>query len=213
MMALLERLFIPLLPPVLYGMRPLGQRNLVTNSLCFIGLLLVIQFVYLKTIQLALTMLKWCSLRWTRGVYWRLPLEMLFLRLLPTLQTFPLQLSPSCSQALPPSSSDAQPSSSVITFNFEDHDPPTEMRKRWGSMSLRERKLRVRSMTSRDLWEKENWSIILYQLYWCHFWQLDHRHCLCPWEVYWSSSLYWLSFIYWLYFNFSTWSRLRIDAR
>ena len=33
------RLFIPLLPPVLFGMRPHCQRSLVINVLCFMGLL------------------------------------------------------------------------------------------------------------------------------------------------------------------------------
>ena len=40
--------------------------------------------------------------------------------LLPTLQTFPLQLSSSSSQALPSASSDALPSSSIVTFNLEE---------------------------------------------------------------------------------------------
>ena len=44
----------------------------------------------------------------------------------PSLHTCALQSSYSSSQALPPSSSDALPSSSAITFDLEDHDPPTE---------------------------------------------------------------------------------------
>ena len=46
--------------------------------------------------------------------------------LLPSLHTCPLQSSYSSSQALPPASSDALPSSSIITFNLEEQDPPTE---------------------------------------------------------------------------------------
>ena len=48
--------------------------------------------------------------------------------LLPSLQIFPLPSSSSSSsyRSFPAASSDALPSSSVITFNLEDHDPPTE---------------------------------------------------------------------------------------
>ena len=48
--------------------------------------------------------------------------------LLPFLQTLPLpsSSSSSSSRSLPAASSDALPSSLVITFNLEDHDPPTE---------------------------------------------------------------------------------------
>ena len=46
--------------------------------------------------------------------------------LLPTLRTFPLQLSSSSPQALPPSSSDALPSSSVLTCDLRTQNPPTE---------------------------------------------------------------------------------------
>ena len=48
--------------------------------------------------------------------------------LLPSLQIFPLPSasSSSSSRSFPAASSDALPSSSVITFNLEDHHPPTE---------------------------------------------------------------------------------------
>ena len=48
--------------------------------------------------------------------------------LLPSLQIFslPSASSSSSSRSCPAASSDALPSSSVITFNLEDHDPPTE---------------------------------------------------------------------------------------
>ena len=56
--------------------------------------------------------------------------------LLPTLQTFPLQLSSSSSQASPPSS--------VITFNLEDHDPPPENEEPVRNHEPEKRKRRVR---------------------------------------------------------------------
>ena len=46
--------------------------------------------------------------------------------LLPSLRTCPLPSSYSSSQALPPSSSDALPSSSVLTYDPGNQDPPTE---------------------------------------------------------------------------------------
>ena len=42
-----------------------------------------------------------------------------------SLQTFPLPSSLSSSRSLPDASFDVLPLSSVITFNLEDHDPPT----------------------------------------------------------------------------------------
>ena len=46
--------------------------------------------------------------------------------LLPSLHTCPLPSSYSLSQALSPSSSDALPSSSVLTYDLRNQDPPTE---------------------------------------------------------------------------------------
>ena len=121
------RLFTPLLPPGLYGMRLLGQKNLLITSLCFNGLLLAIQFTYLMKMLLSLMILKWCSLRWTRWIYWRLPLEIFLLYCLHCIlvlcnhHTHHLRLYLLLHLRML-----YLPSSSVLTYNLGNQDPPSE---------------------------------------------------------------------------------------
>ena len=90
----------------------LGLTILAANLHYSIGLLLL-SVCHLITL-LSLKILKSCFLQET-------PLP-------PSLQIFPLpsSSSSSSSRSVPAASSDALPSSSVTTFNFEDHDPPTK---------------------------------------------------------------------------------------
>ena len=112
------RLFTPLLPLGLYGKRLLGRKNLVINSLCTIGLLLAIQFIYLMMMLLSLTIPQVMFSSMDAVDLLEAAIGDTPPLLSSSSQVVPLQLSSS--------SSDALPSSSVITFNIADHDPPTE---------------------------------------------------------------------------------------
>ena len=102
----------------------------------------------------------------------------------PSLQTFLLPSSSSSSssaRSVPVASSDALPSSSVTTFNFEDHDSPTEDEEMTGrgggtNHSSRDRTVNNEAATStRDDSKRGSDSHSLSQSYLCHEQEGDRK--------------------------------------
>ena len=181
------------------------SENLGKNSLSFIGLLLAIQFTYLMMMLPSQTILKWCSLRWARQIYWRLPLEIPLLYCLHCilcnhhthhLRLYLLHLRMLYLRLL------------SCPTTWEIRILQLGLRKEEEHMSLR----RVKSMTPRGLWRRRlggrpgEGELVNHPLPILLMSLLPLRPWTLPLHLR-SSSLYSLSLIDWLYFNFSAWLR------